>query len=110
MIGQGRHGRDSRRSNDGCTGLEIVAGTKAESALGPAFIAVPPFHRMTEAADLRGPPGLDLFRMNDLATERLRVGRRSLLSRCQPGFGVALAGPVAGLAGDSQFPHLRVPG
>ena len=97
----------ARRTNDGGGGFQIVTRAKAKPVVAPVFVAVPPFHRMTEATDLPCPSGVDLFRMDDFAPQNCRLGRRCLVALSQPGIGVALSGPVAGFTGN---PQLRSPG
>src|SRR5439155_16831922 len=96
-------GTDDRRRR-----FQVVTGTIAKSVFAPAFIAVPPFHRMAEAADLRCPQRIDLFRMHDLAPEGWRIGRPVLVPLGRPGVDVALAGPMAGLTGNPQLTGPRV--
>src|SRR5947207_7616137 len=98
-----------RGADDRSGGFQIVTRPVAKSAFGPAFVAVPPFHGMAKAADLRSPDGIDLLWMDDLAPQGLRVGRGRFIPLCGlSGLEVALSGPMACFAGNSQFANPRV--
>src|SRR6185503_20706465 len=52
IVGQGRHGFNSRRADDGRGLFQVVTWTVAKAMLHPCLRPVEPFHGMAKATDL----------------------------------------------------------
>src|ERR1044071_6030477 len=86
-------GMDDRRG-----GFPIVPRPVVKSVFGPAFVVVPPLHRMTEPADLRSSPRVDFPGVNHLGAQGSRVRRWRPFRFGPSGDRMTFPRPVAGFA------------